>query len=882
MDEENEVKKPFEVAGRSLIDLVFSWSLRNVLDRDLYKHQVTKIPKTFSTVASYMKSFIPSLIEETHSDLLSSMMALSQAPICEILTVETSKHHKALKDLFYEITVRKTRQTESNAGKYEPKVGDIFALTNIRPKCIDDLNRPGNFYLVAYVLRSKDDSSGKLPILSSKPISGEGYCWGPEIKLPQINNELTHVNFGPNRFKQIESKRETLFAVYLMNTITNVRVWNALNSDEANTNIIKNVLKVQPNSSDDENSCTICFSKQIYSPALSRKWSKMCSDLNDSQKAAVLNCISLSKCHHHNAIKLIWGPPGTGKTKTVGMSLFTLFKLKCRTLTCAPTNTAVLEVTARLLRLVNQSLNYGKYGLGDIILFGNVEQMKIDKYNDLFEVFLDTRLNILSKCLAPLSGWKHWLESLIGLLEDPQLHYMLYVKQKREKHNKGDDQDDSSSTSDDENHLLSFDEFVKKKFVYFSEQLETCMVNMYTHLPTSCISLEVVKDMITVLDLLTLIKSIMYRAGVANHRLRLLLEEYCTQILKSLRAFSVPNSNDRQTIRNLCLANACLIFSTASSSAKLHTEGMAPLEMLVIDDAAQLKECESAIPLQLPGLRHAILIGDERQLPAMVKSKISENAEFGRSLFERLVLLGHKKLLLNVQYRMHPSISMFPKQEFYNNQILDGPNVSEVSYEKSFIEGRMYGPYSFINVANGKEEFDHRHSLKNMVEVAVVYEIVSSLYKEFTRTKKKVSVGVISPYNAQVNAIQLRVRNYSEVSGKDFSVRVRSVDGFQGGEEDVIIISTVRCNWNGSVGFLSDCQRANVVLTRARYCLWILGNEATLRNSNSIWKKLILDAKKRDCFYNADDDKNLAQAIAAARLELNQTVCAAAGAEQFT
>ncbi|KAI5351212.1 hypothetical protein L3X38_004103 [Prunus dulcis] len=90
------------------------------------------------------------------------------------------------------------------------------------------------------------------------------------------------------------------------------------------------------------------------------------------------------------------------------------------------------------------------------------------------------------------------------------------------------------------------------------------------------------------------------------------------------------------------------------------------------------------------------------------------------------------------------------------------------------------------------------------------------------------------------------------------------------------------CNWNGSVGFLSDCQRANVVLTCARYCLWILGNEATLTNSNSIWKKLILDAKKRDCFYNADDDKNLALALAAARLELNQTVCAAAGAEQFT
>lgn len=98
-------------------------------------------------------------------------------------------------------------------------------------------------------------------------------------------------------------------------------------------------------------------------------------------------------------------------------------------------------------------------------------------------------------------------------------------------------------------------------------------------------------------------------------------------------------------------------------------------------------------------------------------------------MFERLVLLGHEKHLLNVQYRMHPSISLFPKKEFYNNQISDGPNVIESSYEKCFLEGKMYGSYSFINIANGKEEFDRGHSPKNMVEVAVVYEIVSSLYK---------------------------------------------------------------------------------------------------------------------------------------------------------
>jgi senataxin len=85
------------------------------------------------------------------------------------------------------------------------------------------------------------------------------------------------------------------------------------------------------------------------------------------------------------------------------------------------------------------------------------------------------------------------------------------------------------------------------------------------------------------------------------------------------------------------------------------------------------------------------------------------------------------------------------------------------------------------------------------------------------RTKKKVSIGIISPYNAQVYEIQEKVKHYTRDSNSGFSVNVRSVDGFQGGEEDIIIISTVRSNRSGNVGFLSNRQRANVAMTRARY-----------------------------------------------------------------
>lgn len=98
-------------------------------------------------------------------------------------------------------------------------------------------------------------------------------------------------------------------------------------------------------------------------------------------------------------------------------------------------------------------------------------------------------------------------------------------------------------------------------------------------------------------------------------------------------------------------------------------------------------------------------------------------------MFERLVLLGHKKHLLNVQYRMHPLISLFPNKKFYDKQILDGPNVKERTYEKHFLEGNMFGPFSFINITHWKEDHDNGYSKKNMMEVAVVAEIVASLFK---------------------------------------------------------------------------------------------------------------------------------------------------------
>uniref|UniRef100_A0A6P4A234 uncharacterized protein LOC107422114 n=1 Tax=Ziziphus jujuba TaxID=326968 RepID=A0A6P4A234_ZIZJJ len=922
-----EVKKERVVAGRGLIDFVFSWSLTDVLNSNFYKYKVWKIPMTFSTVTEYKRSFILPLLEETHADLLSCMASLPQAPSCEIISVKRiTKDYKLPKDFFYSIVLKLSKVKKSDAeGTYKPQCGDVIAITDAKPKSAGDLGRSKISYVIAIVLGVQDNLT-RLSILSSKPIL-------------LVEDKMKDIKSG------------TLFAINLINLTTNIRIWEELktNVKDHNLNIIQQVL--QTNFVDVEN-CSICqhHLKKKHSSAYSNIIARIrSSELNESQKSAVLRCIDTRECHHQNSVKMIWGPPGTGKTKTVGFLLHSLLKMNCRTLTCAPTNTAVLEVTERLLKTAKESMEYDTYSLADIVLFGNGEKMKIKDHDELLDVFLDYRVDFLEKFFFSSSVWEDSLISTISFLEHPERQYGLYLTNRRvedyeedkDKKNevlgKGEtNRNQSEGTSDKSSRdkkdkkgnkvsnsviveilkekeekkkvedmlslkaekkqpkhekekekeqaegdkkcddFLTYEEFMKKRFGCISKRLSFYIVNLHTHLPTSFVSQQTAKKMISAFDSLKsfqkLLDEVVSRDKPGGCLKFSVARTECLEVLKSLpQKFPVPEFHDRWDIKKFCLENACLIFCTVSSSAKLHAGGMSnALELVVIDEAAQLKECESAIPLQLPGVRHAILIGDEKQLPATVKSKISEEAAFGRSLFERLAMLGHKKHLLNVQHRMHPSISLFPNGEFYQYQISDGPNVKKQSYNRRFLHGTMYDSYSFINIAHGKEEFDNKHSLKNKVEVAVISEIVSSLHKNFIETKENVTIGIISPYKAQVYAIQENLKIYSDDDSSDFTVSVRSVDGFQGGEEDVIIMSTVRCNGNGSVGFLSNSQRANAGLTRARYCLWILGNAETLIRSGSIWNKLVLDAKKRRCFHNAEEDKNLAYAIAAALVDLNQ------------
>ncbi|XP_042519721.1 helicase sen1-like [Macadamia integrifolia] len=843
-----------------LVDKVFSWSLRDVLDYQLYKDKVKMIPKKFLSPQDYLAAYISPLIEDTHAALCSSIKNLSKAPKCRIHVQELSKDHKPQRHLCYSIRVLREGDSKNGRESYEPQVGDLIALLDARPVRTDDLKR-------SYILALVTEDSSLMKIRSSKPV---------------IEKRVL-----------LKGKREPPFAVFLINMMTNIRIWKALHPDmqRGNMNVIK-VLSTNSTVGVDCDRCLLPQDDSIQGNSLLQDLQTF--NLNESQTDAVVRSIATKDCNHKSSVKLIWGPPGTGKTKTVGALLWELLRMKCRTLTCTPTNTALVEVTLRLLKLVKESPQVQNYGLGDIVLYGNKERMKINDHKDLQDIFLDNRVTELANCFSSTLGWNHQLKSMIHLLEDAGPDYLLYLEgekkvvqsvsknEKQEEKNKNILQEEIEKKD-----ILTFEEFIKERFTDIQKDLKSYIFTLCKHLPTSFLSVRRRENMNEAVNLIESLGTLLHGSvtdddlkcvfysenlnttvGGSNTLLLDRTRNECLQILKTLNEeFSVPNLTDIDSIRKVCLQHAYLIFCTAATSAKFQTEGITPLELLVIDEAAQLKECESAIPLQLPGVRHAILIGDEQQLPAMVQSKISEEAGFGRSLFERLVSLGHKKHLLNIQYRMHPSISLFPNTEFYGKQILDASKVKERSHERHFLQGNMYGAYSFINVAYGTEH--GKGGKKNMVEVAVVSAIVESLFKASVASSQKLSVGVISPYNAQVFAIKEKLGDtYDKPS--DFSVSVRTVDGFQGGEEDVILISTVRSNEEGTVGFLDNPQRVNVALTRARYCLWVLGNGPTLINSGSIWTKLVNDAKDRGCFFDADQDKSLKEAIIGSLVELGE------------
>lgn len=253
--------------------------------------------------------------------------------------------------------------------------------------------------------------------------------------------------------------------------------------------------------------------------------------------------------------------------------------------------------------------------------------------------------------------------------------------------------------------------------------------------------------------------------------------------------------------------------------------GQRQFDLVVIDEAAQCTEPICWLPLLRS--RSLVLAGDHCQLPPTILSKEAAAEGFGISLMERLVGQYGPQVTrrLNVQYRMHEAIMNYSSQQFYDAALEAHTSVrAHLLCELPGVTANRLTqtPVQFIDTAGAgydEEAEPNGKSRLNTQEAALVGRQVQALLDAGVAAE---AIAVIAPYAAQVRLLREKL----PIPG----LEIDSVDGFQGREKEAVVLSLVRSNAPGEVGFLADVRRINVALTRARRKLLVIGDSATLSN----------------------------------------------------
>ena len=257
---------------------------------------------------------------------------------------------------------------------------------------------------------------------------------------------------------------------------------------------------------------------------------------------------------------------------------------------------------------------------------------------------------------------------------------------------------------------------------------------------------------------------------------------------------------------------------------------------LFIDEAAQA--LEPACWIAIRKADRVILAGDHCQLPPTVKAPEALRAGLGHTLMQTIVKNKPETVsLLKLQYRMNDEIMRFSSEWFYGGMLQSAP---EVKY-RSILD--FDTPIEWINTEgmDCNEEFvGENYGRINKPEaelsIAQLKEYITKIGRE-RFLSERIDVGLISPYKAQVQYLRRLVRGDAFFKPYRQAITINTVDGFQGQERDVILISLVRANEEGQIGFLNDLRRMNVAITRARMKLIILGDASTLTR-HAFYKKL--------------------------------------------
>ena len=286
-------------------------------------------------------------------------------------------------------------------------------------------------------------------------------------------------------------------------------------------------------------------------------------------------------------------------------------------------------------------------------------------------------------------------------------------------------------------------------------------------------------------------------------------------------------------IRNQLFGEAHVIACTLVGSANRLLDGM-KFGTLFIDEAAQALEAACWIPVRRAS--RVVLAGDHCQLPPTIKSLAAMKGGLDKTLMQRIVDHHPEAVtLLQIQYRMNEDIMRFSSDWFYHGKVVADPSVKYrgiLDLDKA-IEWKeaCETDDSDMSTRSHEEFVGSSYGRINKLEARQTLLTLAEYYLRIGRQRildERIDVGIISPYRAQVQYLRHLIKKVDFFKPFRKYITVNTVDGFQGQERDVILISLVRSNDEGQIGFLRDLRRMNVAITRARMKLIILGDVATL------------------------------------------------------
>lgn len=536
-------------------------------------------------------------------------------------------------------------------------------------------------------------------------------------------------------------------------------------------------------------------------------------DLNISQHQALTSC--LDALLNSFSLNMVQGPPGTGKTFFTGRLLDALSQRPLtRIMATGPSNVSVVRMLEKVLE------NEGHCSKSRIVLFGVEEKLEDcaslpltlpctnhpPTLSDLYTTITNPRsvLDVLARLQV-----SNFISALAFFQTCSAVKVLLSSSLAKLAH-------EFSFCAKLLEHFLG----AKDKIPY-QRQLDAVSAVFSTEAPEA----NVLHDAVTVL---------------------------------------VQRISSQKSVDDLVsglLQQSTVIFATLSSVGNsVLRRAVSQVDIVVCDEAAQASEAQTLIPLTLyPS--HLILIGDPAQLPAFVESTHAVVCGAGESLMGRLMRCGQQLHVLSTQYRMHPDIVQIINGEFYDNRLATAESVLTRSPLHSGRVGKDAGgdkrrnqpkwltmPLSICCLEQSEEHGGGGVSWSNRKEAQFVVSLIEKIahfHGKFFDVSQRVLV--ISFYAAQVHLIQKLLQQ----EGSGFAkIKVSTVDGVQGGEADIVIVSFVRKNDNGRIGFVSDRQRLNVALSRAKHQLLLVGSASTLRSSRfrgeqDTLARIILELEKK-------------------------------------